>query len=156
MILLFLNVDNYEECEMRYFFFLKGQVTFLKHCLKVVCMTVIIPRFIIFWLTTVLKPKNAFVSLCSRRHLLLAQACWREHSFGEQGEQIHRSVFRKSPQSRLLYVYTYHAIIFIFHMIIRNKDAFLSAHVITWNFNVSKMYQSDDGARRWILQLFLL
>ena len=48
MILLFLNADNYEECEMRYFFFLKGPVTFLKHCLKVVCMTVIIPRFIIF------------------------------------------------------------------------------------------------------------
>ena len=42
--------------------------------------------------------------------------------------------FSGSLPSHYYYMYihtTVHAIIFIFHMIIRNKDAFLSAHVIT-------------------------
>ena len=59
---------------------LKGQVTFLKLCLLVVCLALIIPRFKLFWLTTVFRSKNAFICLC--QHILfLPQTglCW--HSY---------------------------------------------------------------------------
>ena len=56
----------------RFFFWLKGQVTFLKLCLLVVCLALIIPRFTLFWLTTVFRPKNAFICLCQRSLFLLA------------------------------------------------------------------------------------
>ena len=45
---------------------LKGQVTFLKLYLLVVCLALIIPRFTLFWWTTVFRPKYAFVCLCQR------------------------------------------------------------------------------------------
>ena len=64
---------------------LKGQVTFLKLCLKVVLMATIIPRFTLILLATVLRSKNAFISLCSRQHSLLALTCWREHNYRDDG-----------------------------------------------------------------------
>ena len=45
---------------------LKGQVTFLKLCLLVVCLALIIPRFTLFGLTTVFRPKNAYICLYQR------------------------------------------------------------------------------------------
>ena len=51
---------------------LKGQVTFLKLCLFVVWLALIIPRFTPFWLTTVFRPKNASIYLCQRRLFLPA------------------------------------------------------------------------------------
>ena len=47
-------------------YWLKGQVTFLKLCLSVVCQALIIPRFTLFWWTTVFRPKNTFICLCQR------------------------------------------------------------------------------------------
>ena len=47
--------------------FVKGQVPFLKLCLLVVCLALIIPRITLFFLlTTVFRPKNAFICLCQR------------------------------------------------------------------------------------------
>ena len=51
---------------------LKGQVTFLKLCLLLVCLALIIPRFTLFWLSTVFRPKNAFICLCQRSLFLPA------------------------------------------------------------------------------------
>ena len=48
---------------------LKGQVTFLKLCLLVVCLVLIIPRFTLFF-----RPKNAFICLCQRSLFLPAPA----------------------------------------------------------------------------------
>ena len=51
---------------------LKGQVTFLKLCLLVVCLALIFPRFTLFWLKTVFRPKNVFECLCQRSLFLQA------------------------------------------------------------------------------------
>ena len=63
---------------------LKGQVTFLKLCLLVVCLALITPRFTLFWLTTVFRPKNAFICLCQRSLFMPACAVlWHIHRIGE-------------------------------------------------------------------------
>ena len=84
---------------------------FLEICLFLVCMTLIIPRLTLFWLTTVYRSKNSFISLCSRQQFLLSHACWRKQSyradvfFGcntKKEQQIHSSVFGKFPYILLI------------------------------------------------------
>ena len=52
--------------------------------LLLVCLALIIPRFTLFWLTTVFRPKNAFICLCQRSLIMPACAVLRHiHRLGE-------------------------------------------------------------------------
>ena len=70
----------------RLFCYFKGQVTFLKLCLLVMCMALIIPRF--FLLKSVFRPKNAFIACVSVVFL-----CWHRHALFSDFTCLARNIY---------------------------------------------------------------
>ena len=57
------------------------------------CLAQIIPRLTLFWLTTVFRPKNAFICLCQRNRFLAQLSRWCFFGYDTKKNRIHSRVF---------------------------------------------------------------
>ena len=100
---------------------LKGQVTFLKLCLLLVCLALNIPRFVPFLLTTVFRLKNAFICLCQHRLFCQRRPVYAGTVIEVMVFSIYISYWKKYYRLNDLCLLSYHTVFFYLYFVLKKR-----------------------------------